>query len=169
MDEVKCLNIEKRLSHRARWSIYGVQLYWNLIVFTFGCFKSSQLKPGSSRWNMFTTETLLAAGLWWSCRMEEYLQPLLNICCASLSAARSLCECDGLVAVHSSPRGGVQEPSGGVFPAAEPRRRPDPAQLSQQERRGHGPDPRAQRTTHLWVETYSYTHNIPTTGFSFLT
>lgn len=84
MDEVKCINIEKRLSHRAHWSIYGVQLYWNLIVFTFSCFKSSQLKPGSSRWNMFTTETLLAAGLWWLCRMEKYLQPLLNICCASL-------------------------------------------------------------------------------------
>lgn len=66
-----------------------------------------------------------------------------------LCAAWSLCECHGLVAVHSSPRGGVQEPGGGVFPAAEPRGRPHPAQLPQQERRGHGSHSRAQREAHL--------------------
>ena len=65
------------------------------------------------------------------------------------AAARSLRERHGLVAVHSSPRGRVQEPRGGLLFVAEPRRRPHPAQLPQQERCGHGPNSRTEREAHL--------------------
>lgn len=57
----------------------------------------------------------------------------------------------GPVAVYSAARGGVQEPSGGLFLAAEPRCRPHAAQLPQQELSGHGSDSWAEGETHMWV------------------
>jgi len=43
-----------------------------------------------------------------------------------------------------------------VLPAAEPRGWPDPAQLPQQELRGHGAHPRAEGETGMWVRCFIY-------------
>lgn len=93
--------------------------------------------------------------------------PLLILCSNVLfshhsvtTAARSLCECNGLVAVHASPRSSVQEPRGGLLFVAEPRGWPHPAELPQQECCGHGPHSRAEREAHLWVLNthHTWTH-----------
>lgn len=61
------------------------------------------------------------------------------------SAAWSLRQRYGPVAVHTFARGSLKKPSGGLFSPAQLRGRPHLPQLPQQERDGPGPEHPAER------------------------